>query len=164
MMRNLSLVNNEFIIRKYDLKGSKHNRRTLNYYDDCREPKAIIYPTLKDLDFIDLEKSFKIHPSIKQDLINQLKHDSDFFKSQNIIDYSLFVSFVDHGEYKKHLKNENNIDKLEKFIKMENNPSNRLCIIPNTELEGVLVNIIWLGLLSYRNNRLLLDMEHTEGG
>jgi len=47
---------------------------------------------------------------------------------------------------------------------MENNPSNRLCIIPNTELEGVLVNIIWLGLLSYRNNRLLLDMEHTEGG
>jgi len=55
MMRNLSLVDKKFIIRNYDLKGSEYNRRSLNYYEDCREPKSVISVTLKDLDFMELD-------------------------------------------------------------------------------------------------------------
>jgi len=55
MMRNLDLINKEFIIRKYDLKGSEYNRRELNYYEDCRDPKSVISRTLKDLDFMEID-------------------------------------------------------------------------------------------------------------
>jgi hypothetical protein len=89
------IMNNVFntnikIHYKYDLKGSTHQRisrkRPEINYDDYNY--AI---PLKDLDFLDREEAIIVTQDEKENLITQLKKDSEFLASKRINDYSLLI-------------------------------------------------------------------------
>ncbi len=46
---------------------------------------------LKDLDFLEDETKIRVHASQKEFILNQIKNDSEFLKTNNIIDYSLLI-------------------------------------------------------------------------
>ncbi len=62
-MRNIASCPKDYIIRTYDLKGSTHDREVLKKKNNSMKDPSTM--TLKDLDFVDLEKG-KIH--IPEDL------------------------------------------------------------------------------------------------
>ena len=85
VMRNLSAYPKTFIERIYDLKGSTFQRESL-----LKKPlkdKVV----LKDLDFLKLEKKLFIQKEKRNLLLETLRKDSFFFKTNGIIDYSLLV-------------------------------------------------------------------------
>ncbi|KAJ5074579.1 phosphatidylinositol 5-phosphate 4-kinase isoform a [Anaeramoeba ignava] len=70
------------VTEKYDLKGSICGRST----DSTKKKKPGV--TLKDLDF---GEHIKLGPQKRQNLITQLKKDTDFLSSLKIMDYSLLL-------------------------------------------------------------------------
>eukprot|EP00359_Climacostomum_virens_P004817 CAMPEP_0204908598 /NCGR_PEP_ID=MMETSP1397-20131031/7518_1 /ASSEMBLY_ACC=CAM_ASM_000891 /TAXON_ID=49980 /ORGANISM="Climacostomum Climacostomum virens, Strain Stock W-24" /LENGTH=698 /DNA_ID=CAMNT_0052078177 /DNA_START=144 /DNA_END=2240 /DNA_ORIENTATION=+ len=71
------------IHERYDLKGSTYGRMT-----DRSEDYTV---ARKDLNFITEEKTINIGEDVKHVLMQQLERDCQFFRSLNLIDYSLLL-------------------------------------------------------------------------
>lgn len=145
MQRNLKQVDKVFGSRSYDLKGSQFKRQVYKTYNDI-QPFQSIPKTLKDVDFIALEKQLNINNKIKASFVQALKDDSNFFTSRNILDYSMLIIIVDHDGYINHLKKTAQFQRLLHFEKMRNNPQNQLVIIPITNRPGFYYHI---GIIDY---------------
>ncbi len=94
LMENLFLVPSRCILRKYDMKGSKHSRRVLKDYKSL-DTSSVIKPVLKDLDFIDIDKDIKLTVEAKEELIRNINADVSFFTNHEIIDYSIILAVID---------------------------------------------------------------------
>jgi len=100
------------ILRKYDLKGSKSDRKTLSGEIESISMKTKIKEVLKDNDFDEIDKAILLSSTAKENLINSFRIDVAFFRLHNIIDYSLIISVVDlsqlpEGYLKKELESRN---------------------------------------------------------
>jgi hypothetical protein len=88
---------------KYDLKGSTYKRLTT-------EKEIGNKAALKDLNFID-ERSrnpnfgFHVGRENREELISQIRRDTNFLQAHNIIDYSLMVGVIEHESSITNLKN-----------------------------------------------------------
>lgn len=67
----------DLVDRKYDIKGSKFQRRVLQ--PGNTQPNQRISKTLKDLDFLDIEKHIDLSPVLGTKIMKQLKNDVSFF-------------------------------------------------------------------------------------
>ncbi|CAD8098750.1 unnamed protein product [Paramecium sonneborni] len=83
VMRNIAKTSNTF--RIYDLKGSSYDREVAK--KDTNLQKVV----LKDLDFLNIEKYLYISQEDASYIAENAIKDSNFFKSQGLIDYSLIV-------------------------------------------------------------------------
>ena len=95
LMRNIAMYPRKYIERTFDLKGSTYSREVLKKNKDKDPSKC----TLKDVDFLKLEKKIFIENDKKEKLINALQNDVDFFEKHNIIDYSLLVFKINKKKY-----------------------------------------------------------------
>lgn len=94
LMENLFRINGDAMLRKYDMKGSKHSRRVLKSYKDI-EQYSKVDVTMKDLDFKEIDKELKLSPKAKEALKNQITLDVRFFTDHRIIDYSIILAVID---------------------------------------------------------------------
>jgi 1-phosphatidylinositol-4-phosphate 5-kinase len=113
IMENLFCINKEAVLRKYDLKGSKHSRQVLqgSKYESV-EKTTKIDKILKDIDFELIENEIHLYdgpiPGKKranldetlsnlavEALLERVEADINFFREQQIIDYSMIVAVVD---------------------------------------------------------------------
>lgn len=97
VMEALDPLHKEGKLRKYDLKGSEHDRMVLdhrNIYDSSQVIKDI----LKDKDFEYIDGYFQISLEDKRRFIDELRYDVNFFQKHSVIDYSLIVSVVDKSK------------------------------------------------------------------
>ena len=102
LMRNIAAVPRKYVLRTYDLKGSTFDREVLKNKPDAELNKA----TLKDLDFLKLERKIFIEDKLRKRLHNILQKDSEFFKNHELIDYSLIVFKIDKRRYFDDLESE----------------------------------------------------------
>jgi len=75
---------------RYDLKGSTLGRKT-----DVPIGQRDNTIALKDLDFLEEKKPFKVGRDNKNELIKIIRKDAEFFSNIGIIDYSLLVGVHD---------------------------------------------------------------------
>lgn len=111
VMENLFNVNNDAILRKYDMKGSRHSRQVLHSYQGI-SMNSKIKEVMKDLDFEHIDKSISISKNLASDsknegqtqsrlsspgdvLLQRLVTDVLFFRKLQIIDYSVIVAILD---------------------------------------------------------------------
>jgi Phosphatidylinositol-4-phosphate 5-Kinase len=105
VMENLFCINNAAVLRKYDMKGSRHSRQVLASYEGL-EKTTKIKGVLKDIDFEEIDKSLFLTQANPGDgsgsrfqgrekLIKRAENDVNFFRSQKIIDYSIIVAVVE---------------------------------------------------------------------
>lgn len=87
LMKNILGCSKKQIIRTYDLKGSKYDRE-VNIGETCNELSTI---TLKDIDFMKMEKRLYIRNELKAYLREIIERDTLFLKNLNLIDYSLLI-------------------------------------------------------------------------
>jgi 1-phosphatidylinositol-4-phosphate 5-kinase len=92
LMENLFTLNSECIMRKYDMKGSKHARKVMKGYKDLG-PK--VDKIMKDLDFLEIDKSIDLEPRIREEVLHMIDLDVSFFRSKLIIDYSIILAVID---------------------------------------------------------------------
>lgn len=90
-----SIMNNVFntskeIHKRYDLKGSTQGRTT-KYANNIFDPTI----ALKDNDIIDEQYYFVVSEDTQKRLRAQIESDVNFFKENNIIDYSLLIGIHD---------------------------------------------------------------------
>lgn len=69
------------------MKGSEYNRETLAE----QKVEDLSTTTLKDLDFLKLEKKIHISHFISQGIKKMLKKDIEFLRLMGVMDYSLLV-------------------------------------------------------------------------
>jgi hypothetical protein len=86
-MKNILGCVRSQIIRTYDLKGSKYDRE-VNIGDSSNELEKL---TLKDIDFMKMEKRIYVRNDLKADLRDIIEKDTLFLKNLNLIDYSLLI-------------------------------------------------------------------------
>ena len=60
LMENLFVLPSRSILRKYDMKGSRHSRKVLKDHKDIKE-SSVVASILKDLDFIEIDQSIKLN-------------------------------------------------------------------------------------------------------
>ncbi|GMH21827.1 hypothetical protein Nepgr_023670 [Nepenthes gracilis] len=85
-----------FLHRRFDLKGSRHGRKT-----EKPEGERDETTTLKDLD---LNFVFRLQTNCYQVLIKQIERDCEFLEAERIMDYSLLVGI--------HFRDDNTGDKM----------------------------------------------------
>lgn len=93
LMENLFTLNNDCILRKYDMKGSKHSRKVLKHYHDLA-PNSKVDKIMKDLDFLEIDKTLDLHAGLLNDMLKTIENDVDFFQAHQIIDYSIILAVV----------------------------------------------------------------------
>ena len=93
LMENLFVLNSDAMLRKYDMKGSKHSRKVLKHYNDLPEDKRVD-KILKDLDFLELDKDIDVSPEQREEIVKSIGADVDFFTRHQIIDYSIILAVV----------------------------------------------------------------------
>lgn len=84
------------IHKRFDLKGSRHGRRTEKPDIEIDETT-----TLKDLD---LNFAFRLQRNWYQELIKQIERDCEFLEAEGIMDYSLLVGI--------HFRDDNRAEKM----------------------------------------------------
>lgn len=118
VMENLFTMPSDSILRKYDMKGSKHDRKVLQTYEST-DVHTKVGRIMKDLDFLEIDKAIEtqkrrqtnqsqssnsLYAEIeyvdetnptRDNLISRIQADVDFFQKHKIIDYSLIVAVVD---------------------------------------------------------------------
>ena len=118
VMENLFTMPSDAVLRKYDMKGSKHDRKVLQSYESITQDSKVPR-ILKDLDFLEIdgcistskrrESTASQHSnnifadfeyledtsSQGSELITRVAADVSFFEKHKIIDYSLIVAVVD---------------------------------------------------------------------
>jgi len=134
LMKNICGFPSTFVERAYDMKGSRHDRQVLQGKEiiNQEELKGL---TLKDLDFEKYEQKLYIRPELRRKFVDQIKRDSEFFRSVNLIDYSLMVFIVSKQEAEKE------IDKNQDFTAF-----NQLGSIESMEEPGLYYN---MGIIDY---------------
>lgn len=105
LMENVTPINPEKILWKFDLKGSLKGRQTKNINFENRKK------TLKDRDFLDLKalkKDFDIHfdSSNVYMILEMFKHDTKLLRKNNLMDYSFFLAVCNNED---NLTNDNEI-------------------------------------------------------
>jgi 1-phosphatidylinositol-4-phosphate 5-kinase len=86
VMANVFNTQREIHVR-YDLKGSTYGRFT-----KVKEGEAIPSGVaLKDVDWLNSKEQINLKPEVRALLLQQLKHDAEFFKRNNINDYSVLL-------------------------------------------------------------------------
>ncbi|XP_060108109.1 phosphatidylinositol 5-phosphate 4-kinase type-2 gamma [Heteronotia binoei] len=75
--------------RKYDLKGSLVSREA----SDKEKGKDL--PTLKDIDFLNMNQKIYVSEEAKKDFMEKLKRDVEFLVQLKIMDYSLLLGIHD---------------------------------------------------------------------
>ena len=94
LMENLFTLKNESILRKYDMKGSKHSRQVMKNYKELTKDKRV-EKIMKDLDFVQIDKQMDVHTHVYNELMLNVQSDVEFFRSHAIIDYSIILAVVD---------------------------------------------------------------------
>lgn len=102
LMRNIAACPRQYVLRTYDLKGSTFDREVLKNKPDAEISKV----TLKDIDFLNLEKKIFIEDRYKKKIHEILEKDSEFFMKRKLIDYSLIVFVIDKKKYFDDLEKE----------------------------------------------------------
>ncbi len=139
VMKNVFGVFNDNVFRKYDMKGSKKDRKVL---------KEGIVPgnkqVLKDIDFKELEKCLLLTRRDSKRLIDNVIKDADFFCKLGIMDYSLLVikleinedemKFIFGSEHKKYIQRE--IKEIKEKIEETNIDENESYDIINNDYSG----------------------------
>ncbi len=97
LMENICPLQNEnFILYKFDLKGSLYGRNTKNFI------KYKKTKTLKDLDFIDIIKTepnlININSFQRELFEGIMKNDLELLTKCNFMDYSLFIVVLNYNE------------------------------------------------------------------
>jgi len=82
-MNNVFINPKLILVETYDLKGSKHNRKT-------KDKTQLQNPTHTRLD-LDLTRQFAVGAKTKKKLMKQIKNDAEFLAKHNIMDYSLLI-------------------------------------------------------------------------
>ncbi len=95
LMRNIrgcSTAVKETVLRKYDIKGSSFDREVLRGVDGANlDDKEPCERTLKDTDFLQLERCLNLDLALSASLLTRLERDAAFFMRNGIIDYSVFI-------------------------------------------------------------------------
>jgi Phosphatidylinositol-4-phosphate 5-Kinase len=94
LIENICPLNSEFILRKYDLKGSKHARKVMKSHKEFTKDSRID-KVLKDLDFLETETEIHIEHNVRTALFSAIQADVEFFSRHGIIDYSVILAVVD---------------------------------------------------------------------
>lgn len=94
--KNVCGFPSEFVLRTYDMKGSTHDREVMRNSGGNSDLKGKV---LKDIDFDHFDKKIYADRSLLAKTRNQLMEDSKFFKSVDLIDYSLVVFIVEKKKY-----------------------------------------------------------------
>ena len=136
LMRNIAACPRQYVIRTYDLKGSTFDREVLKNKPDTDSYKG----TLKDLDFLKLEKKIFIEKKFKPILHTILEKDSEFFRNRKLIDYSLIVFKIDKKKYFEDLE-KNGINTNNFFLNKR-----ELCSLRSVEEDGIFYHI---GIIDY---------------
>ncbi|KAL4499043.1 hypothetical protein ABPG72_016945 [Tetrahymena utriculariae] len=99
VMKNILSIPREYILRTYDLKGSKLGRQVLINGKDYEE-SILRKRVLKENEFMKYEK--KIYLQEKESgLVKQiLERDSQFLAKQQYVDYSLLIFKLDYKQYR----------------------------------------------------------------
>lgn len=99
IMENLMPFGEIKPLQSYDLKGSTYLRQVLT--ESSQNQMADATRTLKDLDFVKIEKKIQFeHSGEKIKFMSTLEKDSQFFSTHGIIDYSLLLFVYDRHEIK----------------------------------------------------------------
>ena len=141
--KNVCGFSEDYIMRKYDIKGSSVDREvTLGYKKEEKFQALQKFKgkTLKDEDFRKYEGTIDIGDDAKEKVFNQLVIDVKFFEKANIIDYSFFITVVDKEKYFTDICMEK-----EKILYAE---KNNLAFLPsiNPEMKGINYTI---GIIDY---------------
>jgi 1-phosphatidylinositol-4-phosphate 5-kinase len=81
-------------VEKYDLKGSTVGR----YVKETKRQPGVI---LKDLDIVGMGRKLHLPPNLHEELVRQLKKDSDFLATHKVMDYSLLLGIYYETEDNK---------------------------------------------------------------
>lgn len=93
LMENLFTLSGDIIMRKYDMKGSKHSRKVLKTYENVKSD-TVVDKIMKDLDFLEIDKEICLSQDKRDELVRSIEADVAFFTNHNIIDYSLILAVV----------------------------------------------------------------------
>lgn len=95
LMENVAAIESSKVIRRFDLKGSLHNRFTKNLNLNKKNK------TLKDKDFLDLKR---LNPGLINfedksiaGIIETLKYDLNLLRNSSIMDYSFFITIAENS-------------------------------------------------------------------
>src|SRR3990167_7544199 len=81
LIENLFTIPKDYVLRKYDLKGSTYSRKVLKQKEgkDFDMSRPYEDKILKDLDFVDFERSIQIDETRKRELFVSIEEDIKFF-------------------------------------------------------------------------------------
>ncbi|EGR32350.1 phosphatidylinositol-4-phosphate 5-kinase family protein, putative [Ichthyophthirius multifiliis] len=99
VMKNILTMPKQYILRTYDLKGSKLGRQVIDEqkeYDDQYLRKKV----LKENEFIRFEKQIYLSFRERQIVKDILEKDSQFLAKMHYVDYSLLVIKLDYKQYR----------------------------------------------------------------
>jgi len=119
LMKNICGFPSKFVDRAYDMKGSRYDREVLKgqQIDSKAQLKGMI---LKDVDFEKYEQKLYLHSDLRKAFLDQIKRDSEFFRSVNLIDYSFMVFVVNKQEAAKEIDPANDFTAKSQLGSMEN--------------------------------------------
>jgi 1-phosphatidylinositol-4-phosphate 5-kinase len=109
-MANVFNTQREIHVR-YDLKGSTYGRFT-KLKEGEPIPSSV---ALKDVDWLNAKETINLKPEVRALLLQQLKHDAEFFKRNNINDYSVLLgvhNLKDAREGRKIMKKYKNANEM----------------------------------------------------
>lgn len=94
VLENIFTIPRTSILRRYDIKGSRYQRKILPRPQDLDRNNAI-KNVLKDLDFEEIEKEINfLDKQHRLNIMTTIKRDTDFFLSHGLIDYSMIIGVV----------------------------------------------------------------------
>lgn len=139
LMKNMNHCSKKFVLAQYDLKGSlrevtKNNQVnvSLDNNDDKVDESTKV---LKELNFINNEKMIYTEQCFQEKIVQQLVKDSQFLMNLGIMDYSLFVSKVEHKKMKEEMVKKNMFNELYLVLTLEkqNQLMMKLNCVPSQE-------------------------------
>jgi len=98
IMRNICPYPADCVEMRFDMKGSKHDRRVLKD-NEYKVPVLLSSKTLKDHDFLKIEQKLKVSEDMKLKLLDILSEDIEFLWRLHLIDYSLIVFIINRAKY-----------------------------------------------------------------
>jgi len=119
LMKNICGFPSKFVERAYDMKGSRYDREVLagRTIENKSQLKGLV---LKDVDFEKYEQKLYIKDELQKAFIDQVKRDSEFLRSVNLIDYSFMVFFVNKEQAKHEIDLSKDITAANQLGSMEN--------------------------------------------
>ena len=129
------------------MKGSTVDREVLK-----DNPNAdIVTTTLKDLDFLNLEKKIHVSAEDKKKILAALIEDANFFIKQEIIDYSLLVMKINKKKFLETLQSNRDVlfpsdEELRRKLSYAQKFSRGIYSVPSVEEPGIFYHI---GIIDY---------------